>query len=92
MTIYKYPLRITDFQIVEIPKPYTILSVDTQRGIPCIWAMCASTWGGNKTPIKVCIIGTGNPVPKEVERMAFLGTFLVADGDFVGHVFWEEMK
>lgn len=57
-TVYKYPLLILDEQEVELPFGAHILTVDVQRGEPCLWALVEST--EHKTPRKV-LIGQQHP-------------------------------
>ena len=37
--IYKYRIEVTDDQNIEMPVGAKILTVQTQNGVPCIWAM-----------------------------------------------------
>ena len=40
MSIWKFPLKVCDHQVVSMPKGATILSVQEQGGVPTIWALC----------------------------------------------------
>lgn len=51
MTIWKFPLKITDYQLVVMPECAQILSVQMQYGTLCLWALVNQDW-----PLK----GTGN--------------------------------
>lgn len=80
--IWKYELRITDEQELEMPMFSEILSVADQHGSLCLWAA-----GDTKLPkVKrtIEIIGTGNPI-KDPGWRKFIGT--VSMGSFVWHVF-----
>ena len=86
MTVYKYSLEISSRQSVRMPSDARILSIQAQRGEPCIWALvderekCVHAH-------KIRMFGTGHPIPDI--PMTFLGTFQVEDRDFVFHVFEE---
>jgi hypothetical protein len=82
-TIYKYELKITDIQSIEMPIGAEILSAGLQKQTPCIWALVEDE---NKLQNRIIeVLGTGNPIIQEGSRK-FIGTFILANG-FVGHVF-----
>jgi len=41
--IYKYPLKVTDVQDIEIPHGSILLSVQTQNETPCLWVLIYDT-------------------------------------------------
>lgn len=59
-TIWKFPLSTTDRQVLAMPRGATLLSVQIQRGVPCLWALVDSTSPMGKRYIAV--YGTGNPI------------------------------
>ena len=82
-TIHKYPLEITDRQTITIPNGYQIAHIGLDpQGDPCIWA--AVNTDRSRIPIEVFIVGTGNPIPKNIENR-HIGSFVQAP--FVWHVF-----
>lgn len=81
-TIYKYPIRVTDFQEVMMPKGAKILSTEFQNAALCIWAMVDTE--AEDEPRVIEIHGTGNPVCPTNKR-EFIGTVLM--GPLVWHVF-----
>ena len=83
MTIWKFPLQITDRQWVSVPGGSKILSADNQHGVLCLWAM-VNPESNTRVQRKIAIIGTGNPMPQD-EAMEFIGTVIL--GVFVWHVF-----
>ena len=89
MRIWKYPLKMTDKQVVEMPYRAKILTVQVQFGTPCLWALVDETNipGVKLTPRTITIYGTGNPMP--VNPGVYIGTFQVRGGDLVFHVFEE---
>lgn len=87
-SIWKYPLEVTNRQEVLMPKGAVILSVHVQDGSPCIWAIVNPRQGASTAaPRVIRMYGTGHHF--DVESFAFIGTFLVASGTLVFHVFEE---
>ena len=87
-TIWKYELRLTDTQVVMMPKDAEILSVANQNGFLCVWAKCIPTMPKQERRIE--IIGTGNPIPSEdTEGNSIIRRFIgsVVSNPFVWHVF-----
>lgn len=85
-TIWKYPLDVTDVQIIELPDKAEILTVGNQGGMICLWALVSPNT--NPTCRTIEIIGTGNPVedlPAEYASRKFIGT--VSQSPFIWHVF-----
>jgi hypothetical protein len=84
--IGKYKLEVTDAQTIIMPRGARVLSAQTQFGGPKIWALIDAD-----EPMcerRVFIIGTGHPITPEFKTMAaFVGTFQLQNGSFVGHVF-----
>jgi hypothetical protein len=84
-TIWKFPLDLTDFQTVDMPRGATALSAGLDPvGQLCVWALVEPDLG--MLPVMVRIIGTGNPADG-LERWHFVGS--VKQGSFVWHVFVE---
>lgn len=85
--IWKFPLEVTDVQDIEIPLGSILLSVQTQSEIPCLWALIYNT-ESDKEVIRLRTITTGNPISDEdFDPRDFLGTYQLAGGSFVAHVF-----
>ncbi len=82
-TIWKFPLKTVDEQVVEMPLGAEILSVQTQFEQPCIWAMVDPA---NKDVKRVFhIFGTGHHIVEADRR--FIGTYQLKSGSFVFHLF-----
>lgn len=82
-SIWKFPLQITDEQTLEIPKYSEMLAVQVQNGVPCLWARVDPT--ASKETRKIITHGTGHQVPPATGQ--YIGTYQVAGGDLVFHVF-----
>lgn len=66
----KYPLEITDEQVVETWEGVTPLTVQFQTDVPMLWVIADDESPEYKLHI-VCI-GTGNPIEEEV--LGYLST------------------
>jgi hypothetical protein len=86
--IYKYPLKVTDVQEVQMPAGARVLSAQMQQQpfgeILCVWAL-VETDEPNEAR-RFYVVGTGNPAA-HVAPLQFVGT--VRDEPFVWHVFTE---
>lgn len=81
--IYKYPLKVTPVQEIEIPHGSCFLTLQVQREIPCLWFATSKL---KLSKVTVHTIGTGEPIPKLAEHR-YAGTYQL--DEFVGHVFFE---
>jgi len=83
-TIYKYELKIEDEQIIEMPVGATALSVQTQKGRPCLWMII-----DNSQPVhqrRFYLIGTGQPC-QHCDGSLYVGTFQFESSSLVFHLF-----
>ncbi len=83
--IYKYPIPLQDQFVIPMPFGSKILSVQIQKGQPCIWAIV-------DTDKEICarsflMFGTGHPLPHDIMALPFIGTFQTLGGDLVFHLF-----
>ncbi len=84
MKIYKYPLKVTDEQTVRLPVDSEILCTQIQHGAPYIWALVNEE--SQLTEERTFIThGTGHQCSQKIG--AYLGTYQLEGGAFVGHVF-----
>ena len=81
--IYKYELSVHDEQRFHMPLGYQLLTVQIQRGKPCIWALVDTTFPD--VPVDLLTYGTGGPVPGRPGLYA--GTYQLENGGIVFHVF-----
>jgi hypothetical protein len=84
-TIWKYELQAQEREILLMPIGAQILSVQTQRNTPCIWALVDPSVQKESRVFR--IVGTGHDVPWPVDRSLHRGTVQV--GPFVWHIFEE---
>lgn len=83
MKIYKYNLKVTDYQIINLPKGAKILDIQTQYNEPKLWALVDEKAELEKR--EFAIYGTGNPLPDDIGE--YLATFQIHEGQLVFHVF-----
>ncbi len=82
LTIYKYPLTITDLQVLMLPLGARILSIAGQHGQLMLWALVNPDTDHLQT-FHVSIFGTGNPIFELPGPNGF--------GDFVGTVILDNL-
>jgi hypothetical protein len=90
-TIWKFKLEVTDSQQIEMPVGAKILTVQTQDGWPCIWALVDPL--AKKELRHIQTIGTGHTIENgEGLNDKYLGTYQVIRdwGVLVFHVFEEK--
>ena len=86
LSIFKYPVLIQDHFTLELPKDAKILTVQTQRGTPQLWAMVDSETEKEKRYFR--LTGTGHPLGDDYLRIInYVGTFQMANGTLVFHLF-----
>lgn len=86
ISIYKYVLEITDDQVISIPGPLELLSIQLQGGRLCLWAKVCVEAPLEKVPIR--IVGTGHSFDDCLDGWQFLST--VQQGIYVWHVFYKD--
>lgn len=93
--IWKFPLETANdgdaefVSVLTMPRLATVLTVQMQRGVPCLWAQVNPA---NETEmVRVLIVGTGHPLPADIrDDYYYAGTFQVPELALVFHVFIEE--
>jgi len=83
--IFKYTLEITDFQTIELPKGYELLTVKMQNGNACIW--CLIDEEAEKEAVNFEVFGTGHEIGYDmgIDRK-YIGTYFLDNG-LVFHLF-----
>ena len=85
-TIWKYQLLTTEFQFIEMPVGARILCVQMQKGSPFIWATCCPD-EKKVTKRKINTYGTGQTIEDGDFLQQYIGTYQMAGGSLVFHVF-----
>ena len=82
ITIYNYPLDITDEQTLMVPDPARVRHVGLDpNGVACLWAEVDPD--AERVAMQVRIVGTGGQVPQGSGE--HIGSFL--GGAYVWHVY-----
>ncbi len=84
--IWKFELAPTDCQQFEMPKDAKIISVQTQHGVICLWALVNNTEETEQRCFR--IVGTGHECEETLYDAEFLGTIQLHGGDLIFHVFF----
>ena len=84
-TVWKFPLRVDDEQIVSMPDNAHILCVQDQSGTPCLWALVDPANPPRER--KILISGTGHIREDLDDLVNYIGTFQMYGGGLVFHVF-----
>ena len=83
--IWKYVLNVTDYQEFEMPQGAVVRYVDTQAGVPCLWAEVFP-----EQPMEVrCFRTYGTGHIFDDRPQTYLGSYLTLGDAFVGHVYEE---
>lgn len=82
--IYKYPLSIAPVQTLGIPAGATLLTVQTQRNQPCLWALVDPE--RLQEEVRLRMVGTGHEF-EDADQWEYLGSFQLDAGMLVFHVF-----
>lgn len=86
--IFKYELETSRIQEVIMPAFSKILCVKNQNNIPCLWAMIDTDFQLVKRKITTFL--TGSDIEFDNQRLKYIGTYLINNGSFVGHVYEEK--
>ena len=85
-TIWKFELKTTDTQKLEMPVGAEILTVQAQNERPCLWALVDPT--EKKETRLFDIFGTGHPIHCDMSiGRRYIGTYQLNGGSLVFHVF-----
>lgn len=83
-SVWKVPLKIEDCQEFTAPIGCKPLTVQVQKGTPCMWILVDTEARAVKHT--VWVHGTGHPV-SDLMAEHYVGTVQVLMGDLVFHVF-----
>ena len=84
VTIWKFPIPITDHFEITMPEGSQVLSFQTQKGEPYIWVLVdPSQLPGSK---KFRLAGTGHMIEEE-GGYKYIGSTQMMGGDLIWHLF-----
>ena len=74
-----------DYFSLNLPEGAKILTVQEQHGGAQVWALVNPD---NPTETRnFRLAGTGHPIKESPDTLNYIGTFQLAGGNFIGHVF-----
>ena len=86
-TIWKYEFPIQDEFTLSMKEGAEIIHVESQHGVPCLWALVDT---GAPMDVRLfAVAGTGHPAGFIQEQ--HVGTFFMRSGNLVWHLFELEM-
>ena len=86
--VFKYPLEVTDRQIIDTFAGWKPLSVQVQGEQVCLWAEVNDE--ATTACYRVFVHGTGHALHPGAE--VFVGTFQLMEGGLIFHVFAEMLE
>ncbi len=85
-SVWKFELDKLGTKAVEMPVGAEILTMQTQNGTPCIWALVNPDAERETRHFEV--YGTGHPMFYDARATRkYVGTYQLSEGDLVLHVF-----
>lgn len=84
-TIYRFDVPVADGFALNIPEFAKVLCVGERGGTGHMWVMLDPE-STKVVTRKFRVIGTGHPIPDH-EKLEYVGTFFMAGGKLVWHVF-----
>ncbi len=83
--IYKYPFVINNEVILDMPSLARILTVQVQKGTPCLWALINPAAEFQKRVLR--IYGTGHDIPESLTNLTYISSIQLASETLIFHVF-----
>lgn len=85
LTVYKYETPLKDEFSLDLPMGAQILTFQSQRDAPCIWALVDPDAKTLKRRFR--LVGTGHPIEQDAGALRFVGTAQFRGGSLVFHLF-----
>jgi hypothetical protein len=85
-TVWKYVLKVTNVQEVNVPLGAKVLSAMEQCGQICLWCLVDSSCLG-KELCPVWIHGTGHTITDAVSKGRFVSSVPLEGGQLIFHIF-----
>ena len=89
-TIYKYPLKADEYQMITMPRSAQILTVQAQKEMPCVWALVETNNEPEERYFRMA--GTGHLLGPKDKLLRYIGTFQIMRDNLVFHVFETERR
>ena len=81
--IWKYPIKVEDSQVIEIPNDFEILDIQLQNGYLSLWALVDVE--STKEKVTIDIFGTGHTIDTKISRQ-YIKT-IILNPTMVIHIF-----
>lgn len=88
--IFKYPLKVLEKQIVQLPKGARIIRVEDVDGLPYLWAIVGI--GAELENRYLCCFKTGMEIDRDVNDLEYLGLVKLHIIQQLGLYFFEEIS
>lgn len=82
--VWKYPVELVEEFSLEMPSQAELLCVQTQHGLPFLWAEVNPET--EKKTRRFRVFGTGHPIDTD-EWVEYVGTFQLDEGHLVFHLY-----
>ena len=86
LRVYKYTVPVEDYFSLDLPAGAKILTVQAQHEEPQIWAL-VDPGQQSKVRHNFRVSGTGHDIKENKDGLSYIGTFQLAGGNFIGHLF-----
>ncbi len=88
-SVYRYTIPTEeDYFSLNLPKGAKILTVREQHGKPQLWALVKLVKHGEPNETRnFRLAGTGDPIKEDPKKLNYIGTFQLAGGVIIGHIF-----
>lgn len=90
-SIYKYVLKPTEKNVLELPIGSKILSIEEQHGEMVVYGLVPFNQE-TKERYEILIYGTGHEISTDLNEYLFLGTVKMHDGRLMLHAFYKELS
>lgn len=90
-TIYKYVLKATDVQTIELPLESQLLSAKEQRNDIVLYALVESDEERSEE-YQILAYGTGHDITTNLSDYLFLDTVLLNNGSLAFHFFFKRVR
>jgi len=90
-TIYKYALKATDVQTIELPLGSQLLSAKEQRNDIMLYALVETDEDGREE-YNILAYGTGHDITTNLSDYSFLDTVLLQNDGLVFHFFYKRVR
>lgn len=82
-SVWKYPVPIADYFVLEMPRGAEILYLDEQQKLLCLWALVQPGAAREKRAFRLA--GTGHPILEN--NLDYVDSLVMLGGDLVFHLF-----